>query len=104
MAFWQAGTGFVRVAVKVQPRSRRPSVGGTIAGATASGRAELRLRIAVAAPAEGGRANAAVCAALAAALDVPRGAVALIAGASSAEKILRVDGDPAALAERLEAL
>ena len=104
MAFWQAGAGFVRVAVKVQPRSRRPGVGGTIAGATASGRAELRLRIAVAAPAEGGRANAAACAALAAALDVPRGAVVLIAGASSAEKILRVEGDPTALAERLEAL
>jgi len=104
MAFWQAGEGFVRVAVKVQPRSRRPGVGGVIAGATASGRTEHRLRIAVAAPAEGGRANVAVCDALAAALGVPRGAVALIAGASAAEKILRVDGDPAALAERLAVL
>ncbi len=104
MAFWQAGEGCVRVAVKVQPRSRRPSVGGIIAGATASGPAALRLRIAVAAPAEGGRANAAVCAALAAALDVPRGAVTLIAGPSSAEKVLLVNGDPAVLAERLAAL
>ena len=88
MAFWRASEGGVRVAVKVQPKSRRPGVGGRAPDVEGE-----RLRIGVAEAAEDGRANKAACAALAAAL-----------GATSRDKVLFVSGDAAVLAARLEAL
>jgi hypothetical protein len=63
-----------------------------------------RLRIGVSEAAEDGRANRAVCATLARALDVPASAIAVAVGATSREKLLRVTGDPASLAARLQAL
>lgn len=99
MAFWRAAEGAVLVAAKVQPKSRRPGLHGRAPAAGGE-----RLRIGVAEAAEDGRANRAACALLARALDVPAGAVAVAAGAASREKILRVAGDPAQLAARLEAL
>lgn len=87
------------VPVKVQPRARRPGVGGTSPGPDGP-----RLRVAVTEAAEDGRANRAACAALARALDVPPGAVTLRAGATGRHKLLHVAGDPAALAARLAAL
>ncbi len=97
--FWRPADGGVSVAVKVQPKSRRPGVQGR--APTADGE---RLRIGVAEAAEAGRANRAACAVLARALDLPTSAVAVTAGLTSREKTLRVAGDPAALATRLEAL
>ena len=91
--------GGLTVAVKVQPRARRPGVGGTAPGTDGP-----RLRVAVTEAAEGGRANEAACAALARALGVPPGAVTLRAGAASRQKLLHVAGDPADLAPRLDAL
>ncbi|MGE0222385.1 MAG: DUF167 domain-containing protein [Acetobacteraceae bacterium] len=85
--------------VKVQPKSRRPGVQGTAPAADGP-----RLRIGVTEAAEGGRANQAVCALVARTLDRPRSAVSVVAGAASREKLLHVAGDPAALAERLDAL
>ena len=55
-------------------------------------------------PPEDGRANRAVCAAVADLLHVAPSAVSVTAGASSREKTLRVTGDPAALSARLAAL
>jgi hypothetical protein len=97
--FWRAAEGGVTVEVRVQPRSRRPGVQGRRPAAVGE-----RLCIGVSEPAEDGRANAAACAALARALGVPVQAVAVLAGHSRREKILRVAGDAAALASRLEAL
>ena len=93
--FWRALSSGVSVAVKVHPRSRRPGV----QNATGD-----RLRIAVAEPPEDGRANRAVCAAIADLLHVAPSAVSVTAGAASREKTLRVTGDPAALSARLAAL
>lgn len=87
------------VMIKVQPKSRRPGLLGVMPSADGP-----RLRIGVGEPAEGGRANRAACAAMAAALNVPASAVSLEQGAGTREKLLRVAGDPAALAARLEAL
>ncbi len=98
-AFWRATAEGVAVAVKVQPRSRRPGVQGRRPGADGE-----RLCIGVAAPPEDGRANAAACAVLAEALGLPARAVAVLAGHTSRDKILQVSGDPAALKLRLEAL
>jgi uncharacterized protein (TIGR00251 family) len=98
-AFWRAEAGAVVVRVKVQPKSRRPGISGLRAAADGP-----RLAVAVTEAPEDGRANRAVCAALADALSVAPGAVAVAQGAASREKTLRVAGDPAALAPRLEAL
>lgn len=98
-AFWRPTSGGVSVAIRVQPRARKPGVGGVIAATDGP-----RLRIAVTEPPDAGEANRAVCAALARALDVPPSAVAIDAGAGSRLKRLLVSGDPAGLSARLEAL
>ena len=97
--FWRALPNGVSVAVKVQPRSRRPGLQAAAPGADGP-----RLRIAVAEPPEDGRANRAACAAPAAALQVPASSVQVSAGASAREKRLFVGGDAAVLGPRLAAL
>ncbi len=97
--FWRPAGDGVTVAVKVQPKSRRPGVQGRAPAVEGE-----RLRIGVAEAAEDGRANRAACATLARALDLPASAVAVVAGLTCRDKTLRVQGDPAALAARLEAL
>lgn len=99
MAFWREAADGVNVAVKVQPRSRRPGLQGLAPAVGGE-----RLRIGVAAPAEAGRANHAACATLASALAMPAGAVSVAAGATSRDKTLRVTGDAAAIVARLRAL
>lgn len=89
----------MRVAVKVQPGARRAGVLGCVPDVQGT-----RLKIAVAEPPEDGRANRAVCAALAAALGVPVAKVAVVHGTSSRQKTLHVAGDTAALCARLAIL
>lgn len=69
------------VAVRATPRARRPEVTETPQG----------VRIAVTEPAEDGRANAAVREALAAALGVAKTRLTLIRGATSRDKVFRLD-------------
>ena len=71
------------IAVRVQPRARRAEVVGERAGA---------IVIRVPAPPVDGKANAAVCALIAAAAGVPRSAVAVVRGASGRDKLVRVEG------------
>lgn len=97
--FWRATAGGVTVAVKVQPKSRRPGVHGVKQSADGP-----RLYIAVTEPADRGSANRATCATLARLLDLPPSAVQVAAGAASREKLLLVSGDPNVLAARLAAL
>lgn len=59
--------------------------------------------IAVSAPPEDGKANAAVAALLSKLWGVPKSAIRVRVGASARTKILQVDGDPATLAIRLGA-
>ncbi len=97
--FWRAEAAALMVRVKVHPKSRRPGLGGIRPSADGP-----RLRIAVTEAPEDGRANRAVCAALAAALGLPASVVEVAQGAGAREKTLRVMGDPALLAPRIEAL
>ena len=97
--FWTAGRDGVRVAVKVQPKSRRPGVQGRVLAVDGE-----RLRIGVSEAAEDGRANKAACATLASALGVAAGQVSVALGATSREKTLLVAGDPAAIAAGLARL
>ncbi len=97
--FWREQPDGVQVLVNVQPRSRRPGVGGMAPAVSGT-----RLRIGVSEPAEDGRANRAACQALAAALGVPPNAIGVTSGASSRQKTMSVRGDPAVLAMRLAAM
>jgi uncharacterized protein YggU (UPF0235/DUF167 family) len=97
--FWRELPNGVAVAVRVQPKSRRPGVQGTAPSADGE-----RLRIGVSEPAEDGRANRAACTVLAAALEVAPSSVSVSADATSREKTLRVTGDATALRTRLDAL
>lgn len=82
--------------MKVQPRARRPGIGGLAPGVDGP-----RLRLAVTEPAEDGRANRAACTLLATALGLPAAAVSLLQGASAREKLVQVSGDAEALAARM---
>lgn len=73
----------VTLEILVQPRASRAKLGPMHDG---------RLKVAVTAPPVDGEANAAVIELVAGALGVARGKVAVIAGASSRRKTLRIDG------------
>jgi uncharacterized protein (TIGR00251 family) len=87
--------GGLELWLHVRPRARQAHVGGEHAGAL-----EVRVRE----PAQDGRANAAVIAALAGALEVARADVELVGGLQSRRKRVRVRGDAARLRARLRAL
>ncbi|MDO9710444.1 DUF167 domain-containing protein [Paracraurococcus lichenis] len=98
-AWWRAEAAGVAVRVKVQPRARRAGLLGLAPGADGP-----RLKLAVTEAPEDGRANRAVCAALARALGVAPSAAEVAQGAAAREKLIFVAGDPTALASRLETL
>lgn len=81
--------------IHVTPRAARERVGGVHGDA---------LRVAVQEPPVEGAANAACVRALARALGVPRGNVALDAGAKGRRKAVRVAGDPQVLEATLRRL
>ena len=84
--------GCVTFDVLVQPRASRAKIGPIHDG---------RLKLAVTAPPVDGEANAAIVELLAGTLGVARGAVAVIAGASSRRKTVRIAGVTRAQIEAL---
>jgi len=84
--------GSVTFDVLVQPRASRAKLGPVHDG---------RLKVAVTAPPVDGEANAAVIEVLAKALGVAKGAVEVIAGASSRRKTVRIAGVTRAAVEAL---
>jgi len=83
------------VRVRVQPRAARAAIGDW--------REDGTLTVRVTAPPVDGRANAAVGALLAAALDLPAGAVRIVHGERGRDKLVRVTGlTPAEIRRRLE--
>lgn len=81
----------VRLKVKAVPGASRDEVAGWLGDA---------LKVRVTAPAEGGKANAAIEALLAGVLDVPGRRVRIVAGGASSRKTLEVTGLSAAEARR----
>ncbi len=73
----------VQFAVKVVPGAARDRIVGLLGDA---------LKVQVAAPPEGGKANARLCELLAEALAVPIRTVAVLSGASNARKVVAVQG------------
>jgi hypothetical protein len=85
--------GDTLLAVRLQPRAARTEVAGLHAGA---------LKVRVAAPPAGGAANAALCALLAARLDIPASRVTVERGKAARTKVVCVHGlGPAQVAARL---
>jgi uncharacterized protein (TIGR00251 family) len=97
--FWRARLDGVSVTVKVQPKSRRPGIQGRSVSAHGP-----CLRVGVNEPPEDGRANRAVCALLAKALQLPLSAISVTLGQTSRDKTLHVAGDASVLTRRLETL
>lgn len=85
----------IRVAIRVTPGARRAAIGGSHGDA---------LSVRVTARAVDGKATAAACKAVATALGVRPRQVRLVAGATSRDKLVEVEGDPAELARRLAEL
>lgn len=84
------------LAVRVQPKAKRNAVTGEQGGA---------LKVAVTAPPEDGRANAAVLELLRDALDLSRGQAELLSGHTNRNKVVLVRGvTPQQLTERVAAL
>jgi uncharacterized protein (TIGR00251 family) len=69
--------------VRLSPRARRNEVVGEREG---------RLVVRVAAPPVDGRANDALCKLIAKRAGVPRGQVAIVRGARSRDKVVRIEG------------
>jgi len=84
------GRADVLIAVKAVPGASRDAV---------AGRLGERLKVRVSAPPEGGKANKAICALLAAELGVRAADVEVVQGHSRAEKVVRVSGVSAAAVE-----
>ena len=97
---WREDAEGIVVAVRAQPRASRAAVLGSVADAAGS----HRLRIAVTAPPEDGRATREVCAVLAKALGVKQSALRVLSGAAAREKRLHVAGDPGVLVARMREL
>ncbi|MGB5426893.1 MAG: DUF167 domain-containing protein [Gammaproteobacteria bacterium] len=72
----------MRIHLKVVPGSSRDGISGWLGDS---------LKVRVRAPAEGGRANAAVIKVLARGLDVPLQTLEIVSGAASARKVIEVD-------------
>lgn len=77
------GKGGVLIAVKAVPGSSREGVAGLLGD---------RLKVRVAAPAEGGKANRAICEVMARALGIRSGDIRVVSGKTSPEKTLHVAG------------
>lgn len=73
----------MKIQVKVVPRAKKPGVEKLADGTW---------RVAVSAPAEDGKANAAVIEALAKHFDIPRGSVKILRGESSRLKLIEIPG------------
>lgn len=75
--------GAVRLRIKAVPGASKDQVADVLGD---------RLKVRVAQPPEGGRANRAICALIARAIGVKGASVELVSGPASAEKVLRIQG------------
>ncbi|MEO5337101.1 MAG: DUF167 family protein [Magnetospirillum sp. WYHS-4] len=96
-AFFTAVEDGVTIRLRATPRGPYDRIHGT--HPDAEGRSVLK--VTVTAPAEDGKANAAVVKLLAKAWKLPKSAFSVHLGATDRNKVLRVVGDPAELVRRL---
>ena len=92
MSFYSRNAAGLVLAVKAQPGAKRVQIGPVVRAAPALGWPEARLKIAINAPPEDGRANEALIAFLAEKLDLPRARISLVAGQTNRSKAFRITG------------
>ncbi|MGG6894069.1 MULTISPECIES: DUF167 domain-containing protein [Rhizobium] len=97
---WQASSDHLRLSVRLTPNGGRDAIDGVETGS--DGECYLKARVSVAP--EKGKANKALIALLAKSLGIPKSSLELLSGDTARKKILRIDGDPEDLAERLNAI
>lgn len=90
----------LRLSVRLTPNAGRDQVDGVEINAND----EAHLKAKVTAVPEKGKANKALIALLAKAVGVPKSSISVISGDTARQKVLRIDGDPKDLAEKVEAL
>jgi hypothetical protein len=95
---FSAASDGIGVRLRVQPKARRNAIDGIAPEADGG----VALKVAVTAPPEDGKANAAVIALLAKAWGLPKSAFTVAAGATDRRKIIHLQGDPARLMQALE--
>jgi uncharacterized protein (TIGR00251 family) len=91
--------GGIRLRLKVQPKARREGLAGWTPDPEG-----MALKVAVGAPPEDGKANAAVIALLAEALGVAKSAISVVSGATGRRKLVEIRGDDNDLRAALDAL
>jgi uncharacterized protein len=94
-----AGIDGVTLRVRLRPGASRNAV----LGRSILANGDSVVLAAVSAPPEDGKANAALIQLLAKAWHLPKSRVSIIAGASARNKMLHIDGPPAALVAQLSA-
>jgi uncharacterized protein (TIGR00251 family) len=92
VTFFRADAEGLVLAVRASPKSSRSAVLGVMPTPEGS-----TLKVAVTAPADKGKANAAVCALLAKTFGVAKSSVVLMAGETDRRKLVRIMGNPAQL-------
>ncbi|HEV2099129.1 MAG TPA: DUF167 domain-containing protein [Stellaceae bacterium] len=97
---WILARDGLRVAVRLTPRAKADRLVAVAAAADG----KRMIKASVIAPPEDGRANEALLRLLARAWKLPRHDLAIVAGAASRHKTVRVAGDPLQLLSRLSAL
>ena len=90
----------LRVFVRLQPKARRERIEGV--ATEADGR--VAFKVAVTAPPEDGKANAALIALLGRSWRLPKSAIEIVGGATDRRKTLLLRGDPASLQATLTAV
>jgi len=90
----------IDLAVRLTPKGGRDSVDGIATGA--NGRVWLAVRVTV--PPDSGQANRALIKLLAKRVGIAQSAITLVAGETQRLKRLRLNGDPRALAQAIDAL
>lgn len=87
----------LRLTVRLTPRGGRDRIDGSEPDADG----DVYLKVRVSAAPEDGKANKALVELLAKFLKAPKSAISILSGEATRKKVLRINGDPEKLAEKL---
>ncbi|UJW75244.1 DUF167 domain-containing protein [Rhizobium sp. SL42] len=97
---YRLGADHLLLAIRLTPNRGRD----VLEGADISADGQVYLKARVTAVPEKGKANKALIALVAKALRCPKSSIAVISGDTSRQKILRIDGNPEDLAEKVDSV
>lgn len=97
---YRLGADHLLLAIRLTPNGGRD----VLEGADISADGQVYLKARVTAVPEKGKANKSLIALVAKALRCPKSSIAVISGDTSRQKILRIDGNPEDLAEKVDSV